>query len=67
MHSADCRLKYPGTLFAERNENAGQAGEEMPEKKKAPEAVELLVLECAWLGDKGSNLDKRSQSPLPYH
>ena len=20
-----------------------------------------------WLGDKGSNLDKRSQSPLPYH
>lgn len=47
--------------------NAGQAREELPEKQKAPEAVELLVLEFAWLGDKGSNLDKRSQSPLPYH
>ena len=26
-----------------------------------------LLLSIEWLGDEGSNLDKRSQSPLSYH
>ncbi|EKD37738.1 MAG: hypothetical protein ACD_75C01015G0002 [uncultured bacterium] len=36
-------------------------------QKKHLKLFRSKCLNLQWLGDEGSNLDKRSQSPPPYH